>query len=111
MHWPSGAQQTMKPVACPVDGLNQQLVIERPNDAPGIDLDVQFAAAEEQARAARDAAAVQAKAVNDAARTEALAIINAGTPGSSAQAPSPSVHCTSHTVSQGQYAHTETDCN
>ena len=44
MHWPSGAQQTMKPVACPGDGRNQQLVIDRPKDAPGIDLDVRFAA-------------------------------------------------------------------
>jgi hypothetical protein len=110
MHWPSGAQQTMNPMACPVGGFSQQLVIERPKDAPGIDLDVQFAAAEEQARAVQAAAAAEAQAQDDTATTEALAILNAEIPGSSAPAPTSNVHCTSHTVGQGQYAHVETDC-
>lgn len=122
MRWPSGAQQTIKPEACSGNGLDLQRLVERPKDAPGIDLDVQFAAAEEQARAAREAATAQAQAArdvaaaeaqaeHDAAATEALAIINAATPGPATPAPFQSLHCTSRTVGQGQYARTTTDCN
>lgn len=48
---------------------------------------------------------------SDADTAAALAIINAATPGPATPAPSPSAHCTSRTVRQGQYARTETDCN
>jgi hypothetical protein len=112
MRWVSGAEVSVSDVtACPRNGTQQQYVLERPKGVPGLEDDVRFAAAYEQAEATRAAAAVQAQAANDAASLQAFAILNSEKPAPSGQAPPSNVHCTSRTVGQGQYAHTETDCN
>jgi hypothetical protein len=51
---------------------------------------------------------------SDAETATAVAIINSSArPATSLAAPgtAPYVHCTSHRVGEGQYAHVETDCN
>jgi len=73
LRWPSGAEQTTHPVACLANGLTQQLLVERPKDAPGLEQDVRFAGAYEQAQATRAAAAEQERATIESAAVQAHA--------------------------------------
>src|SRR5215469_11603041 len=110
VRWPSGATAGFHQV-CVRFGPHQieldgQLLAQRPANAPGLEQDVQFAAAYEKAQAQIQAAAQMAAAAENAANLQALATLNAESAVGAAPTPSRSVQCASRTVGQGQYAHT-----
>lgn len=68
VRWISGVEASVTGLnVCPQTGKNQQFVFQRPVDAPGVELDVQYAVALMQSATAAAAAAEQARAARRAA--------------------------------------------